>query len=327
MSDFIGVETTLSTIVLGGICFLLYHSTKGKTIETPPEMRDPTKLRDDIITFYFQGNNSSRGQAAIYAGPEGVQCFTGDDESKVVHHFSCPIAPRILHNIYMYKELDDLSYNASYYNPLTFLLKFFSYCKNCQERITGPSHVTHLTRWSVGGLDDVDQFLENIMKMIDEHPNKKVVVFGPSRGGSTVLIGVSQLPKEYQDRISLVIVEAPFTSFPDVLRSWPYLRYLSSVQLYLLSTFGRYKHDQITPIQVIKNIPKSIPMAFVISRVDTTVNPKLSKELWFERTLCGTNIHLCKLNNSHHIGMPTSNLADQKKYYSFVEKLYERYLS
>lgn len=310
----------IPTVVVGG--YYLLKGIKGKRIQTPLNMRDPSKLRNNVVTFYFQGNNASRGQASMYAGPEGVKCITNDKEEKIIS-FNCSIAPRILHNIYMYKELDDLSYTN--YNPFLLPLKFLSYYENCYERINGPSHITHITRWSVGGKEDVDQFLENIKKMIDNNSGKKIVVFGPSRGGATTLIGISCLPKRYQEKISLVIVESPFTTFPDVLNSWPCLRYLSFIQLDLLSRIGRYKHNQLTPLEAIHGIPNNIPLAFITSNIDKTVPEKLTLKL-LGKVKERPNTYHCSLDNSHHIGMPTCNLSDQKKYYEFVEDLYKKYI-
>ena len=303
------------------ICLLKKLMYKKEHINTPKYMRDPNKLRDNVVTFFFQGNNSSRSQATKYTGPESVRCrYNGKDIEA-----TSQISPRILHNVYTYDELDDLDYYS--YNPIFLGLKLAFHISNVQNGIDGPTHIPDITKWSVGGQDDVNHFLRNIKKMIDEHPDKKIVVFGCSRGASTTLIGLSLLGDEYLKKINLVIVEAPFNNLSDVLNSWKYLKFLADIQLHLLAKYARYSHEQLTPIEAVDDIPTNIPIAFITSKIDETVPEKLSKKIIKKMRKMGhEKIHHCSLDNSCHEKCSIDNLEDQKKYFDFVEELYQKYV-
>src|SRR5690606_34432700 len=108
-------------------------------------MRDPVNKRPNILTFFFQGHNGARSQAAKYAGPEGVDVLVGD----TIKHASCAKAPRILHNIYTYPELNDVGYES--FNPYHQIVKLCQYIGNKSKGIEAQAHISYVTRWNVGG--------------------------------------------------------------------------------------------------------------------------------------------------------------------------------
>ncbi len=72
-----------------------------------------TKPRENIETFFYQGNGASRSQAALYAGNNGVKVITKDG----IYTSVCKYSATLLHNIYTYSEITEISYSRSI-NPI-----------------------------------------------------------------------------------------------------------------------------------------------------------------------------------------------------------------
>lgn len=288
-------------------------------LNPPVYMRDVSNLRSDIVTFFFQGNASARSQAALYTGPEGVSVIYNGDEI----HSDCSVAPRLLHNVWTYPELQDVIYTP--YNPVLWIGKLINSVKNRYLNLSGsPSHAPYITLWNVAGEGDVMQYLYHFRQMLQNCPSeKKIVLFGCSRGAATTFIAVSKMTPDEQDRIALVIVEAPFDSVPDVLTA---SALLPQVQLRLLSSFTLYSDCQMSPLQAAETFPLNIPVAFITSNTDTRVPPQCTDNLINKLKERGhSKIHRCELQNSHHSLYPLHNESDQKTYYDFVEFLYNTY--
>jgi hypothetical protein len=281
----------------------------------------PSIERNQITTFYFQGNNASRAQASKYTGGKPIT-YPKDDQ---VYTAVCLNAPLLLHNLYEHPELHDVGYGS--YNPWHWLCKGITYCENKSKGIDAPAHCFYITRWNVGGAMDLDHYLTHFRQMLATTSyDKKIVFFGCSRGASMTLIAVSQLTPEEQARIALVIVEAPFDSFPNVLNSWPYLRYLSGLQLYLISRYGLYEASQLTPISIIDRIPHTLPIAFITSERDTVVPKACTMNLIERLNASGhPNVFHCELEHSSHDGMSLENDEDRMKYWEFLNMLYDRF--
>jgi hypothetical protein len=302
------------------VIYITYHYfTKPKSIESD---NLPKIERDHIVTFYFQGNNASRAQASKYTGGKPITYTKDDDRYTAI----CPQAPLILHNIYEHPELHDVGYNPNY-SPWHWICKGITHCENTAKGIQAPAHCFYITRWNVGGATDLDHYLRYFRQMLLETPlDKKIAIFGPSRGASLTLIAMSQLTPEEQSRVSLVIVEAPFDSFPNVLNSWPYLRYLSGMQLYLISRLGLYHPSQLTPIGTIHQIPHTVPIAFITSERDTVVPKACTLNLIERLRETGhPNVWHCELRNSSHDGMTLEDIDDRRQYYEFINGLYDTF--
>lgn len=295
------------------------HPMAGKT---PEYMRDPKRLRTNIVTFFFQGHVAARSQAALYTGPEGVNIITEHG----LLHVHCIDSPRLLHNVYTYHELDDIGYET--YNPFKLGLKCITHLENKYKNIEGsPGHYVNITHWNVGGHDDVTFYIKYFREMLQNTPSqKKIVLFGCSRGAATTFIAVSMLTSEEQDRISLIILEAPFDSLPNVLNSWPKLKVLAPLQLKLMSIIGSYHNHQLTPLDVVGDFPINIPVAFITSDQDKTVPKELTLHLVNILRDRGWNpVYHLELRESHHVLFPINTPNDQQLYYEFLDSLYDKY--
>lgn len=302
------------------IVYDILHNIYPYTFNTPDYMRDECNLRKNIVTFFFQGHGSSRGQAALYAGPEGVSVINGNE----TFHAECIYAPRLLHNIWVYEELCDVNYYP--YNPIMWIGKLLYHVNNNYLYIRGiPSHTTRITYWNVGGSYDIMQYIYHFREMLKQvPPNKKIVLFGTSRGAVTTFNALSYLTRLEQDRIALIILEAPFDTLHHALHCSTSL--FPNLQLQLLSLFTLYKPDQVAPVLTVESFPLHIPVAFITSEADRRI-PKHCTENIINRLIeRGHNlVYHCKLHNARHELFSLDNSDDQKTYYDFVETLYNNH--
>mmetsp|Transcript_10216 Transcript_10216/g.11742 ORF Transcript_10216/g.11742 Transcript_10216/m.11742 type:complete len:327 (+) Transcript_10216:68-1048(+) len=294
--------------------------------ECPPIMREESSRRHHIETFFFQGNGQARSQGALYTGPEGIKSLDRRGNEYQAHSGH---APRLLHNVFPYYELEDIEYLNMFsgYNPFHMLLLGINWCKLWYFRIESTTYFNVLSNWNVGGKDDVKQHSAGFKEMVQKvDSDKRIVLFGPSRGAATTLISVSQMPRELLERIDLVIVEAPFDTVPSVLKKSVVVPVFAEIQLWLLEIIGKYDPNQVSPLDAVANFPLDIPVAFVTSRPDRRVPINNTKSLIEQlRDRKHENVHHLMLEHSRHSSMAVEHHHDQKRYFEFVEMLYSKY--
>ena len=279
----------------------------------------------NIVTVYFQGNSCSRHQAAKYAGSAGLYIIISEDLP--CEHIFIPGSPQLLYNIFPYKDLNDIGYESSL-NPLHMFTKAINYAKNLYFDIHGSNSIPHnyITEYNIAGLQDVTQYVNAIKECITENPSKNIVLFGTSRGASTVLISLLYLSEEEQKHIKLVLVEAPFDSVSSVIET---TTHFPSLILSLLESITKYKHNQESPLDAVRHpsFPMDIPIAFITSEVDTTVPKENTMNLIRElRQKNHPHLHHLELKYSHHSLMSLNHEDDVREYYDFVHKLYNIYI-
>jgi dipeptidyl aminopeptidase/acylaminoacyl peptidase len=279
--------------------------------------------KDQIATVFFQGNMSSRSQAANYAGEVGLDVKISDDNIERVYR---PDAPLILHNIFPSKDLNDVGYGFSI-NPLHMLLQCKSLIVNTYCNIKGSSiSYSYVMENNVGGKEDVEQNIRAIEECIEANPNKKIVLFGCSRGAATMVVTLANLKDELLQHIKLVIVEAPFDSVENVVNS---SSYFPKLIMNYLETCTKYDRMQQSPLEAVNSdsFPLEIPIAFITTKVDDRVPVENTMRLIYALKKKGhSDLHHLMLDNSHHALMHSHNEEDVKKYVDFVNDLYERYI-
>lgn len=305
------------------------------------------KNANNIITVFFQGNGSTRSQAAKYTGKRGVSCYYYDSMNKRITMTSTSSrSPMLLYNVFTCKELSDVYTRlASHSLPLTTVSKLIFYILNLRY-IMHPivdwwfstdttSHngvsqcitVTHcpVTEMNVSGRLDVEQHRRMVKKCMDKHPLKKLVLFGCSRGASTTLISFVQMDKLVQKQIRLVILEAPFDTVSDVVRKRFYTVGGVIVENFL-STFGTYEKDQLTPLESISRFPLNTPVAFIYSKSDTVVPPECTENLINVLKKRGhKKLHTLVFTRGQHQSLSIDDVGNMITYKNFVEKLYDKY--
>lgn len=314
------------------------YNTYDRIREPNYRLQSKRKNNDHIRTVFFQGHGASRAQGAKYFGKDGIRVInnehTGYDR---ILHYQMNQAHQLLYNAYTYAELTDVSYGFSL-NPLHFVLETINILKHLFMGITmSPDRAPHhqiISNDNIAGYKDIRQLDTAIKSCIGDfnredgdyagHGPYKIVVFGYSRGASTVFSTIARMKKEYHKDISLVIMEAPFNTVKEAIIA----RYgkLEPIVSYILEEFTEYDGDQVSPMSLIPDFPNDIPVAFITSKVDTTVPSYLTETLIDGLRKNGhKHVHHLMLETSSHSFMPLGNTEDQKKYKNFVENLYDKY--
>jgi dienelactone hydrolase len=277
-----------------------------------------------IVSIFFQGHLAPRYHGTKYAGPKGMDIKVG----KEVRRVSIPTSKEMLPNLYPYNELNDISYEPTC-NPLYW-------CFSCAHRsvsnklgVEGNVEYPHNLwyRVSLGGSEDVAQCIIAIRSCIKDNPTKKIVLFGASRGASTVLVALTMLSNEEVDRIGLVVAEAPFSSLPSIIES---MGFNLNIALTFLEWTTQVRRDQMSPLQAVQSesFPLNVPILFVTSLVDEAIPPE-DTQLLIDAIIKKRgpdNLHHLELKYSNHSSMSTQNDKDKELYYTTLHDLYERYI-
>lgn len=299
-----------------------------------PQLSKLPPQRDDIITFFYQGNAASRFQASQYSGGHPVRS-EGHPDPGAFH----PDAPLLLHNIYEHPEIPEISFTFTL-NPFSLFVTLLTTLQNQHfGRKNAQGHHFNISRASVGGELDVSHHQIYLRRLLAENrgraTRKKIVLFGPSRGGATTLVSVANLlPHEIQE-ISLVIVEAPFDTLPNVIRqssrsSKGIMKFRPILDSFLLK-FAPYISsidlNQESPLQAIEKLPLDFPLAFILSKADCRVPPQCTQTLIDRLRERGhRELNVLVLETSPHPTMSIDNKADVLRYTEFINRLYDRYL-
>ena len=311
------------------LCLTLYaQGRRLQRLDADPVVhpKNYTFNTDDIATVFCQGNGASRAQAAKYAGPEGL---TVRVDSVRTDHVSIANAPRLLWNLYPWADLDDIGYGFSW-NPVHWI----SMCMHAAVLRLGYNLEGMRTlpynkpgALNVAGPRDVSQYLLAVRQCIEQNPTKRIVLFGTSRGASTVLIAMRHLTDEDRKHVALALVEGPFDTIKHVTdcrfgRAAPLVRWA-------MRTFGLYRESQESPLDAVKHtrFPLDIPLGFIRSEVDDIVPAECTRPLitalW---TRNHTALETRVLARSHHSRMSVDDAQDQEQYLRFVYGLYDRYV-
>jgi len=285
-----------------------------------------------IVTVFCQGNGASRAQAAKYAGPQGLNLLTSEG---YVERVFIRDAPPLLHNLFVYPELSDVGHGFSC-NPLHWITHLVQLFVLWYFGVQGASaHHTHPTEMNVGGDQDVAEYLIGVRDAIRVHPQKRIVLFGCSRGAATVLVAVNRLTVEERRHIALVVTEGPFDTVPHVAHciarvdGWfpdPLATWRTEWMLRLLSRFAKYRPEQESPLQAVQTWPLDTPLAVVRSRVDDVVPEECTLPLLARlRERSHPHLHELILQKSGHTNMSCGDAADRASYLEFMRGLYERY--
>lgn len=280
---------------------------------------------DNIVSVFFTGHMAPSYYGSFYAGESGMRVRLRPGEEM---HITKPSSKEMLPHIYTAQEMNDLSYDCTC-SPCYFC----STCIQClctnMNGLKGVSEYPHnlWSRVNFGGEADVAQCVSIVRKCIKEHPKKNIVLFGMSKGASTVLVSLLSFTTEELERISLVVLEAPFTTLPTVLER---LRYPVSWALTFLEWTTLYKRTQLSPLDAVKSesFPLNKPMLFITSKSDI-VTPKEDVmpliDVLKQRVGSSDHIHHLELAESPHASFAVYDEEDMELYYSKLHELYKTY--
>jgi hypothetical protein len=278
-----------------------------------------------FVTIYVQGHMAPRYHGAKYAGPTGMDIRVDGRDRRI----TVPKSKEMIPNMYIYNELNDVSYDCSC-NPCHWWCSCAHWMNDWELGIEGNTRWPHnlMTKMNFGGSDDVAQCVLAVRTCIKE-TDKKIVLFGSSRGAATVLVALTLLTSEELERIGLVVAEAPFSSITSFIERMK-LPIPTTWVLSILESFTQFERKQLSPLDAVQSesFPLSKPILFVTSLRDGVISPE--ETLLLIETLQkrgASNLHHLELKHSHHAAMSIQGKTDMELYYSTLHQLYEKYFS
>ncbi len=274
------------------------------------------------ITIFFQGNSNSRGQASLYTkGP----VYSNKNNNKF--KWQCENSIETIIGTTEYIDLNEVNFNFSW-NPINATQKVFRYFTNMWFKIEGPTHYINPFLMNFAGKNDCETLIkeiENQQKLIRElKPNNKdIVLYGVSRGASTIFTSICKLKNT--DFIKLIIIEAPFDRLENVIKKscW-----FPKTTQFLINNITNYDPSFSSPLDSIKDFPLDVPIAFVMSEVDTRVPNECTTKLIEELEKRNhKKVHSLMLKISPHSSFSCFDKEDIKNYKNFIFDLYENYLT
>ena len=171
--------------------------------------------------------------------------------------------------------------------------------------------------------DDVNTLTAQVKKMA----NKDYVLFGESRGSSTIINYLGS--KLCQKSVKAAVVDSPFDTMQNVLSHRLGRFYLDKIISpatvekglpYLL----KYKVNGLSPIKSTQSISKEIPLLFICSREDTQVpytsSIKMYKKL---RSKGHSNVHILIVAHGAHGWLMTGK--SKETYLHVTHAFYKKY--
>ncbi len=335
------IWSSLAIIIIALLSFpiLKYVKMYYRFRRTKPELQEKIEKSERIVTVFFQGHGAPRSQGAKYFGKDGITAKyrllipENDTITPRECKTSLQYAPQLLYNAYTYEELTDIKHILPSSNFPLNPIKIGCIIGNLFKSLfiglpITPLYYPVIELDNIAGEEDIKQLNSAIYSCVHDYENdnnKNVVVFGCSRGASTVFSTVALLHKVIHKHIKLVILEAPFDTVPSAIEA----RFgrLSPIIEYILETFTSYKKIQQSPLDLSLKFPLDIPVAFIMAKNDKIVPMSLTENLIKSlRDRGHEKIHTLILKNSCHVDMPLGDTQDQIEYKRFVDTLYNKYI-
>lgn len=152
-------------------------------------------------------------------------------------------------------------------------------------------------------------------------PEKPVLLYGVSRGASTILNFIAHRKPE---NIKAIILESPFASIDDVIS---YLASKNKVSLGIARKifsyiFPRYKWLGLKPLDIVDAIPKDTPILLICSTSDALVPSSTTIKLYNALLNAGCHVYLAVLNVGSHAKLFLSD--DWPLYKKAVHAFYKK---
>lgn len=180
---------------------------------------------------------------------------------------------------------------------------------------------------SMGQENEIERLRSIIEDIQAKNPGKEFILYGLSRGASTILNLLAQYPNY---PIKALVLESPFGHLKDVINHIITLAGLGNVpgtytagMLLAKCLFPKFKMSGPHPIDHIPEIPSRIPILVICSEEDRLVPCSSSLNIFKKLCLSGhSNSHLLLLNNGKHAALFK---PDGHKYQDGVHAFYQLY--
>lgn len=287
---------------------------------TPFDHQTPLspEIAQKVRTFFYPGLGGSWMQALRYVGPTGL------------NGSSLPSAPLLLYSVQPVNPPEVILASDSW--PALSVPWFFTVAITrigvAMHGILSPAtYFLNVPLTSFAQRPDQEQ----LRAALASNPRREqlTILAGSSRGASTVLCAVSQMSREQQDEIGLVVLEGAFDTVPNTAHA----RFGTGIGSFLTWVLGwatAYDPAAPTPLDLVKSFPAHVPVAFITSKADTVVpmahTLALRDAVVAARGGDTTHVHTLVLEKSGHSSYVNQDLGDQTLYRAFMDSLYRKYV-
>lgn len=288
-------------------------------------MSSNRKWTGDSTTIFYQGMFSGQVQAAKYTGTRGFRATTGEH---VVHKgaFDVIFKPFIGQELEELVLLDKTKNYGVFQTLQHYVVKLGRWwqgvdIKPTTDNISVAAHSFNWDRISIAQDTDINAHKKKVETLGTNNDIRKIL-FGVSRGAATTFCAMA---KNQYEGIRLVVLEGCPHSVINVLEGrYPYASGLTyKVAKWM---FPAHKEDGPSPIKLVKDFPAGVPVVFITSRVDKSVNAAGTTELAKTLAREGKNpVYLLQLEKSSHNGYMFDDAEDRENYQNFLHAIYKRY--
>lgn len=132
----------------------------------------------------------------------------------------------------------------------------------------------------------------------------KIVLVGVSRGAAAALNYSARHPK----RLAALVLESPFDCVENVIKyllDQKYVGWLPGLKHvfhdFVKKMYKKYDKNGIQPIDLVKNLPKDLPVIFIHSKKDKLISIKSVRRLYKKLKLAGNkHSYMLELNEGEH---------------------------
>ncbi len=217
------------------------------------------------------------------------------------------------------------------WNPLNYSVAYaqnkkfgFSIASNSETDLSVSGHVINLFKINLAQEKDIALYKNSIQDLIDQSDTeKKVILYGVSRGSATVFNTFAQLEQENNTgNIAAVICEGIFDSVPNIAK---HSNLFNKIQTYALMYSGLTQFDRngISPLSQVQHIKSQTPIALITSVADRMVPCQCTINLYNALKKQGCNVHILILKNSAHPLYPCG--SEKEIYQNFVHAFYQKH--
>lgn len=272
----------------------------------------PLHQRRRVHTVFAQGAGCTRLQGLVYASR-----VTALSEERQVLYEARPSVrmPSLAFNIVATPENPEVSilnrtvpprvqraariYGAAYWNYDTPARA------RSAKRNARLDYAINPRRASMAGEDAVERLVADIQHTLDDTKDTdKIVLYGVSRGASSILIAIARLTEYEQSRIALVVAEAPFDTVYNAMRyrwSWAVTQVL---QMALCCCTPDDPFTDETPLDAVLHFPRNVPILMFSGAQDSVCPVAAQKALLHNLQASGhTKATHVVLPNSAHANM------------------------
>lgn len=306
----------------------MFSSNSADTIYGQEENFD-TLVTNGIFTTQTQLTKYTPKRLKASTG-EWMQCLGRNNLGPLnvlINPFIGPVAEMNDVDTESFQDMYSYLHPVKLFTNTMFRLTNFHYGVKIEKAESEPKKSINnfslkISEMSIAQETDLESHQKKYQCWKEARPNKRLMLYGISRGAATVFISASKCPE-----VEIVILEGCFYSVTDLIERSPYP--LSAAQTFVqsgLSFFTKYKAEGPSPHHYIKDFPPNIPVVFITSENDIVVPSTSTKKLAEELNERGKNpVYLITLKRSSHPNYMFDDIDDHNTYERVVNAVYKKH--